>query len=147
MMKRIVVLAILGVALVVGVANVSASQASTTFSATIYGDTDYTCDAGAIDTSGATYGTFTATKSQSSRWVTATLTVHNLYPFQVYNVAVAQSGYSCLTNNVYSFYANSKGQAIVQFKFWAHTGETSAWVTLETPLAYDIHRSTSVPIG
>jgi hypothetical protein len=146
MMKRIVILAVLG-ALVVGVANAGASQLSKTFTATIYGDTDYTCDAGAIDTFGPTYGTFAATKVSGTHWVTATLTVHNLYPFQVYYVDVTQSGYSCLTNTVYLFYANTRGQAIVQFKFWAHTGETSAWVTLENPLTFDIHRSASVPIS
>jgi hypothetical protein len=143
MMKRIVILAVLG-ALAFGVANASASK---THVATIYGDVDYSCDAGAIDTSGPTYGTFAATRISGTRWVSATLAVHNLYPFQLYNVAVTEFGSACVTSNAYHFYANTHGQAVVQFKFWVHTGETSAWVLLESPLLGDIYLSTSVPIG
>jgi hypothetical protein len=143
-MKRIVVLVALG-ALVVGVVNVSASQASHTFAATIYGDTDYSCDTGATDIFGPTYGTFVATEGDS-HWVSASVTVHGLHPFQIYDLFVIQSGLFCFTSDVLSFYANSRGQAIVHFRFWAHTGETSAWITLEGRLLFDIYRSTSLPL-
>jgi hypothetical protein len=143
-MKRFVVLAALG-ALVVGVVNVSASQASHTLAATIYGDTDYTCDAGATDTFGPTFGTFVATVGDS-HWVSASVTVHGLHTFQLYDLAVIESGHSCLTADVVTFYANSRGQAIVQFRFWRHTGETSAWITVEGVSTFDVYRSTSLPI-
>jgi hypothetical protein len=145
-MKRLAAFAVLVGALTFGVANVSASQS---FHAGIYGNTTFTCAAGSTDTSGARYGWFTAIETHNYQWVDASVTLDNLYGNQLYSVSVTQSGSSCLTDhNVVWFYTNAKGQAIVHFFFWAHTGETSAWVTVQTTSVFhDTRRSTALPIN
>ena len=42
---------------------------------------------------------------------------------------------------------DATGQAVVHFQFWAHTRETSAWVTIRHGLTDDIVRSTALPIN
>jgi len=144
-MRRLVVLAVFVGLLTVGVANVSASQ---TFSAGIYGATTFTCSAGSTDTSGARYGTFTAIETHNVQLVDASVTVDNLYANRMYNVDVTESGHSCLTDHsVASFTTDSKGKAVLHFQFSAHTGETSAWVTLNHGTTNDIRRSTALPIN
>jgi hypothetical protein len=146
MKRKMMMFAVLAVgALTVGVAAASASQ---TFTAAIYGNTTFTCSAGSTDTSGAKYGTFTTIEQSGNQLVTASVTVDNLFPNRTYNVDVTESGHSCLTNHdVTQFTTNSGGKAFVHFTFWAHTGETSAWVTLRHGLTTDIRRSTSLPIN
>lgn len=144
-MKTLTIVAALVGALAVAVAAASASQ---TFSAAIYRSASYTCSGGAADTSGAKYGTFTATETHGSQVVDASVTVDDLYPFRAYNVSVTESGYACGTiSNVTSFVTDKGGKAIVHFQFWAHTGETSAWVTIRHGLTNDIVRSTALPIN
>jgi hypothetical protein len=144
-MKRLAALAVLIGSLAIGVANVSASQ---TFAASIYGNTTYTCAAGSTDTSGGRYGTFMAVENHNDHYVDASVTVDNLYRNQWYSVSVTESGYSCLTeHDVAWFLTDSKGKAVVHFWFWAHTGETSAWVTLATNFFHDVRRSTALPIN
>jgi hypothetical protein len=145
MKKRVIfVAAVVGMlALAVG-----SASASSTFAATIYRSATYTCSGGASDTSAAKNGTFSVTESHHVQVVDASVTVDNLYPGRAYNVSVTESGYSCLTNlNVASFVTDSHGKAVVHFQFWAHTGETSAWVTIRHGFTSDIVRSTTVPIN
>jgi uncharacterized protein YbcV (DUF1398 family) len=74
--------------------------------------------------------------------------VDNLYANQLYSVSVTESGNACLTDhNVAWFYTDAKGKAVVHFFFWAHTGENSAWVTLQTHFLNDTRRSTALPIN
>jgi hypothetical protein len=127
---------------------VAAANATQTFSAPIYRSASYTCSAGATDTSGAKYGAFTATETNGSQIVDASVTVDDLYAFRAYNISVTESGYTCLTNtNVASFTTDKGGKAVVHFQFWAHTAETSAWITIRHGLTNDIVRSTTVPIN
>lgn len=144
-MKSLIIVAALVGALAVAVGVANASQ---TFSASIYRSPSYTCSAGAADTSGAKYGTFTVTDTHGSQVVDASVTVDDLYPFRAYNVSVTEFGHSCLTNsNVTSFVTDKGGKAIVHFQFWAHTGEKAAWVTIRHGLTNDIVRSTALPIN
>jgi hypothetical protein len=144
-MKRKMMFAVLGAAALTGVAAASASQ---TFTASIYGNTTVTCNAGATDTSGARYGTFVAIETHNVQWVDASVTVDNLVPNRTYTVDVTESGHSCLTDhNVTQFTTDAKGKAFVHFPFLAHTGETSAWLTLRHGTTSDIRRSTSLPIN
>jgi hypothetical protein len=144
-MKRLVAIAVLVGGLAIGVSNVSASQ---TFSAGIYGNTTYTCSAGSTDTSGAKYGTFLATEFAGSQLVNASVTVDNIYANKLYSVSVTEFGLKCLTDaNVAWFYTDSHSHGIVHFQFWAHTGETSAWVTLQSSFLHDVRRSTALPIN
>jgi hypothetical protein len=146
MKRKMMMFAVLGAAaLTVGVAAASASQ---TFTASIYGNTTFTCNAGATDTSGARYGTFVAIETHNVQWVDASVTVDNLFPNRTYTVDVTESGHSCLTDhNVTQFTTDAKGKAFVHFPFLAHTGETSAWLTLRHGTTSDIRRSTSLPIN
>jgi hypothetical protein len=143
--KRLIFFAVLLGVLAVAATAASASQ---TFSAPIYRSASYTCGDGATDTSGARHGTFATVETHGDQLVTASVTVSGLYPFRPYNVSVTESGYSCLTNlNVVSFTTDAAGKAGVHFQFWAHTRETSAWVTIRHGLTSDIVRSTALPIN
>jgi len=142
-MKPLTFIAALAGALALAVA----ASASQSFSASIY-HSGYTCSGGATDTSGQKYGTFAVTETHGSQIVDASVTVDDLYAFRAYNVSVTESGHACLTNsNVASFFTDKGGKAVVHFQFWAHTGETSAWVTIRHGLTNDIVRSTAVPIN
>jgi hypothetical protein len=144
-MKLLLVVAGLIGSLAIGVTAASASQ---TFTAGIYGNTTSTCNDGSTDTSGARYGTFMATETHHDQLVSASVTVDNLHADRPYNVAVTESGHSCLTTHmVASFTTDDHGKAVVHFTFWAHTAETSAWVTIQHGHINDIYRSTSLPIN
>jgi hypothetical protein len=144
--KMMMFAALVAAASTVGVAAASASQ---TFTSAIYGNTTFTCSSGSTDTSGASYGTFMAIETQHNQLVNASVTVDNLYPNRWYKVSVTESGHSCLTdhNAAWLFMTNSHSQAVFHFQFWAHTGETSAWVTLQHGSTNDIYRSTALPIN
>jgi hypothetical protein len=142
-MKRLLFVAVLLGLLVVGTA--SASQ---TFTAPIYRSASYTCSGGATDTSGARYGTFAAVEDHGVQTVSASVTVSGLAANRTYNVSVTESGYACITNlNVAQFTTDANGKAVAHFPFWAHTRETSAWVTIRHGLTNDIVRSTALPIN
>jgi hypothetical protein len=144
-MKRLVFFAALVGALAVGVTDVSASQ---TFSAGIYGNTTFDCALGSTDTSGARYGTFIATETHNDQLVDASVTVDNLHANRVYRVDVTEFGKFCFTmRGIASFVTDTRGKGIVHFQFWAHNGETSAWVTIQHGAIQDISRSTSLPIN
>ncbi len=144
-MKRVIFLAAAVGMLAFSVGQASASQ---TFTASLYRSASYTCGAGASDVSGAKYGTFAVVETHSVQWVSASVTVDNLYPNRSYNVSVIEFGYSCLIDqNVVSFVTDSKGKAVVHFQFWAHTGETSAWVAIQHGSTSDVAGSTAVPIN
>ena len=145
-MKRMMMFAALVVAaMTFGVAAAGASQ---TFMASIYQSPSFTCSAGATDTSGARHGTFQAIEQHYRQLVSASVTVDNLSANRNYNVSVTESGHSCLTDhNVTWFTTDAHGKAVVHFWFVAHTGETSAWVTVSHGATNDIFRSTSLPIN
>ena len=144
-MKRFIIFAALVGMLAVAVGAATASQ---TFTAPIYRSAAYTCSNGATDTSGTKYGTFAAVETHGDQAVSASVTVNGLYPYRTYNVSVTESGYACITNlNVAQLTTDAGGKAVIHFQFWAHTGETSAWVTLRHGLTNDIVRSTTLPIN
>jgi hypothetical protein len=127
---------------------VAAASASQTFSAPIYRSSSYSCSSGATDVSGSKYGTFNAVETHGDQTDNASLTVTGLYPDRTYNVSVTESGYSCITNlNLTSFTTDDAGTAGIHFQFWAHTRETSAWVTIRHGYTNDIVRSTTLPIN
>jgi hypothetical protein len=144
-MKRIALCGALLGALVFGIGNAAATQS---FSAGIYRSPTSTCSAGATNTAGAKYGTFTVTETNGFQSVDASVTVDNLYADRAYNVSVNEWGQSCLAIHLAaSFTTDSHGKAVVHFQFWAHTGETSAWVQIRHGATGDILRSTTVPIN
>jgi hypothetical protein len=144
-MKRLTLLAALLGVLAFGVANAAATQ---TFAASIYRSSTATCAAGATSTQGVNYGTFRATESAGSQLVDASVTVDGLYAFRTYNVSVTEGGHSCLVlSNVASFTTDKGGNAVVHFQFVSHSGETSAWVTIQHSTTTDILRSTALPIN
>lgn len=127
---------------------VQAASASQTFGAPIYRSATYTCADGATDTSGARHGTFAATETHGDQLVSASVWATGLYPLRPYNVSVTESGWSCPTSlNVASFTTDEKGNGGVHFLFWAHTHETTAWVTIRHGQTNDIVRSTALPIN
>lgn len=144
-MKRLLFVAVLLGLLAVAVGAASASQ---TFTAPIYRSASYTCGDGATDTSGAKYGTFAAVEDHGDQTVSASVTVSGLYPLRTYNVSVTESGFACITNlDVAQFTTDATGKAVAHFPFWAHTRETTAWVTIRHGLTNDIVRSTALPIN
>lgn len=146
-MKRLILFAVLLGLLAVAVGAASASQ-TLTFTAPTYRSASYTCSDGATDVSGAKYGTFTAVENHGDQTVNASVTVAGLHPYRAYNVSVTESGYACITtSNVAQLTTDETGKAVVHFPFWAHTRETSAWLTIRHGLANDIVRSTSLPIN
>src|SRR5215471_13078419 len=78
-MKHLIILAALAGMLSATVGTASASQ---TITASIYRSPSYTCSAGATDVSGVKYGTFTAVETSGVQWVSASVTVDDLYPFR-----------------------------------------------------------------
>jgi len=144
-MKHVIVVAALVGALAIAVEGASASE---TFTATIYRSAAHTCSAGATDTQAAKNGTFGVTETHGVQLVDAWVDANNLHPNRQYNISVTEFGHACLTNtNVGSVITDGAGKALVHFQFWAHTGETSAWVTLRHGLTDDIARSTAVPLN
>jgi hypothetical protein len=146
-MQRLIFFAVLLGLLTVAVGAASASQ-TLTFSASIYRSAAYTCSGGATDVSGAEYGTFTVVENHGDQTVNASVTVAGLHPYRAYNVSVTESGYACITNlNVAQLTTDEAGTAVIHFPFWAHTRETSAWLTIRHGLTNDIVRSSALPIN
>jgi hypothetical protein len=128
--------------------SVGAAIASQTFSAPIYRSSSYTCSGGAADVSGSKYGTFATVETHGDQTVNASVTLSGLHSDRTYNLSVTESGTACITNlNLMSFTTDDSGKAALHFQFWAHTGETSAWVTIRHGLTDDIVRSTALPIN
>jgi hypothetical protein len=143
-MKRLLALSVLAGSLVIGVSNVAATE---TFASHLYRSSS-SCSTGATDTSGARYGTFAVTESSGDHVVSASVSTDNLFPFRTYNVSIFEFGHLCiLMQNVTQFTTDSGGHAIVHFSFWAHTGETSAWVWIQHGAINDIVKSTALPIN
>jgi len=143
-MKRLFALGVLVGSLVIGVTNVGAAG---TVSAHLYRGHS-SCSTGATDTTGARYGTFTATTHSGSQVVNASITTDNLASFRTYNVSIYEFGHSCiLSQNVTSFTTDGGGKAIVHFQFWAHSGEHTAWAWIQHGTTNDIVKSTIVPIN
>ncbi len=137
-------------ALTLGVVSARADQ---TFKSGLYQNQPYTCAHGsAIDPSGQSFGTFAVTETHNVQLVQAYVKVDNMQPNLLYRVFVTESGLKCISPTlapgyeVASFTANAKGQGSVDFSFWAHTGETSAWVTVRHGNVMTV-RSMAVPIN
>jgi hypothetical protein len=160
--------ALLG-ALAFGVVSASADQ---TFKSGLYRNQPYTCAGGSnIDPSGQSFGTFAVTETHNVQLVQASVTVDNVKPYLEYHVFVTEAGYKCGLSGwqgswgggfwvspppsqlldqypyqVAEFWADGKGKGTVSFTFWAHTGETSAWVTVKHGNVMTV-RSAAVPIN
>jgi hypothetical protein len=147
-MKKLSTLATGGVLLAALIVTATAT-ASGTFSATIYGNTPYTCHGAAA--SGETHGNFTVTEHTGSSWVNASITITgNLYPNRTYFVSVVQgAGSFCVTTDPYiaSFTTDANGRTTpISFSFFQHTGSTFAWVQIQHNTS-DLYRSQTVPLN
>jgi hypothetical protein len=147
--KLVVIGAALLGAVTLGAISASAGQ---TFKSGLYQNQIYTCANGsAIDPSGQSFGTFAVTGTQH-QVVSAWVSVDNLQPYLLYRIFVTEYGHNCISptltagNEVASFTTNGGGQALVHFWFWAHTGETSAWVTVQHGHVQTV-RSIALPIN
>lgn len=142
-MKRLFAFGMIAGSLLVGVSSAS--------SRTLYASHLYrghaSCDTGATDTSGSTYGVFAIT-DETSRVISAYVQTDNLAPFRTYNVSIYEWGHSCvLTQNVASFTTDGGGHGLVHFQFWQHTGETVAWAWIQHGAIDDVVKSTALPIS
>jgi hypothetical protein len=148
-------IALLG-ALTLGVVSARADQ---TFKSGLYQGQPYSCAGGSLkDPSGQSFGTFQVTETHNypSQLVQAWVTVDNMQPNLWYKVFVTESGAKCISPvgqwqpgqpdaTVYMWvYANGHGS--VHFSFWAHTGETTAWVTVQHGNVMTV-RSMALPIN
>ncbi len=145
--------ALLG-ALALGVISASADQ---TFKSGLYQNQLYTCANGsAIDPSGQSFGTFSVTETHSypAQLVQAYVAVDNVQPNMWYHVFVTEDGLKCIQPTlidqypyqVAEFWVGANAHGSVHFTFWAHTRETSAWVTVKHGKAMTV-RSQAVPIN
>ncbi len=149
--------ALLGVltlgALAFGVANARADQ---TFKSGLYQNQPYSCaDGSRIDPSGQSFGTFQVTETHNypSQLVRAYISVDNLRPNLWYQVSVTEYGPYCITgvgafpgNQPIWMYVGPNKHGSVSFSFWAHTGERSAWVTVQHGNVMTV-RSMALPIN
>jgi hypothetical protein len=150
--------ALLGV-LVLGVGVAGADQ---TFKSGLYQGQPYTCAGGSmIDPSGQSFGTFQVTETHNypSQLVQGWLAVDNMKP-HLYSVFVTEYGFTCTSpvaqwvpgqpdQPIYML-VGANGHGSVHFSFWAHTRETSAWVTVQSVQQYGkimTVRSMAVPIN
>ena len=147
-------LAVLGAAmlgiLLLGVTGAGADQ---TFVSGLYQNQPYTCAHGSsIDPSGQSFGRFYATEQHDNALVQGYVRVDNVKPNLLYRVFVTQYGRYCIWPilapgyEVASFWVDGQGHGDAYFTFWAHTGETSAWVTVRHGNVMTV-RSTAVPIN
>jgi hypothetical protein len=153
-LKLAVVAGALLALLVVGVSGAGADQ---TFKSGLYQNQPYTCAGGsAVDPSGQSFGTFTATETHNppAQLVQGYVAVDNVRPNLLYHVFVTEFGLKCIQPTlidqfpyqVAEFWVGANSHGSVHFTFWAHTGETSAWVTVRHGNVMTV-RSAAVPIN
>jgi hypothetical protein len=150
--KPLVIGVALLAALTLGVVSASADQ---TFKSGLYQSQPYTCASGsAIDPSGQSFGTFQVTETHNypAQLVQAWVSVDNMQPNLLYRIFVTEYGFKCISPplapgyEAASFWVGANGHGSVHFWFWAHTLETSAWVTVRHGNVMTV-RSMAVPIN
>jgi hypothetical protein len=137
-MKKFVI-ALVGAVALATAGVVSATTSSVQyFQSGLYANQPVTCAGGSqVDPSGQSFGIFGLVDTHGSQVVRASVQVDNLRPNLTYSVYVTQYGRNCIApvlKPIYEtaeFTTNAVGQGYVHFEFWAHSGETSAFVTLQ----------------
>src|SRR5438128_463122 len=119
-------------------------SAQPTYTAPIYKSAAHSCDKGATDTSGPTYGTFSAHQQHSTIFGTVQLSgvPGNAY----FTIWLHESGSQCLYFEVAALTTDSHGSGLVHFSALAHSHESVAWVSA-VHSQFITYRSTTVPIN
>ncbi len=104
----------------------------------LYANQPVTCAGGSqVDPSGQSFGTFGLVDTSGSQVVRASVQTDNLRPNLTYSVYVTQYGSQCIAPVLRPIYETAEfttdagGHGYVHFEFWAHTGERSAFVTVQ----------------
>jgi hypothetical protein len=152
--KPLVLGAVLVGALAIGVAAAGADQ---TFKSGLYQNQPYSCANGSqIDPSGQSFGTFQVinTHSYPSQLVQAHIAVDNMLPNRLYRVTVTEYGLYCIPawpdNQPMYMPVGYNGHGSLDFTFWAHTLEKSAYVTIKSVQPFGIGmtvRGVALPIN